>query len=189
MSARGFNLIEVMVATAVLGIGMVSSAPLVVYAINRSVQARHTTTAQELGTELLETLRTEVRYDAANKSKSNGNANYHSAWKKHVLPHEVKAKGAAAAECADDGDKEICCQPPGKNDGITYHYGPYAFAREGQKYWACYSLQKIDAKDPKGRDRIGVPAESAEAVVRVLWRGADGGWGSWSLGGLLLDGR
>lgn len=183
MKNRGFNLIEVMVAMAVLGVGLVGVAPLVVYAINRSVQARHVTAAQEIGGEVLEALRTELRYDAAGKSK--GNASYHSAWKQNVLPHEVKAKGSAAAAC----EGEVCCQPAGKNDGVTYHYGPYAFAREGQTYWACYGLQKVDKKDPKGKDRLGVPEESAEAAIRVLWRGADGGWGSWSVGALLLDGR
>lgn len=180
---RGFTLVEVLVAMTVLGLGLVLSAPLIAYAINRGTLARDLTAAQQLGTELLETLRSEIRFDAAAETASTATAS--TAWEANVLPHAVQPAGGAAAACVDG----VCCQPADQDDGITYHYGPFAFAREGKRYWACYSLEQAAANDAGGKPRIGVPAGSADAAVRVLWRDGLGGWRSWSVGALLLDGR
>jgi len=181
MRARGFSLIEVMVGMAILTLVMLGTMPLIAYAIRRGSEGRQLTVAQQLAGEILEHLRNEVRYDAG--ASTSASASLGTAWDYDVLPHEVKAAGAAAAPCSGG----ICCQPDGLDDGVTYHYGPYAFAREGNTYYACYGLQAAATTDPKGNARTGVAAGSAEAIVRVLWRGT-GGWSSWVVGDLLQPG-
>jgi len=151
--------------------------PLVDYAIRRGTEGRQLTAAQLLAGEILEGLRNELRYDAAAATTvALGAAD---AWQYDVLPHAVRAAGAAAGGGAD-------CQAAG-DDGVAYDYGPYAFAREGNTFYACYSLRQATAADPRGNARVGMPAGSAAAVVRVLWRGTRG-WASWAASDLLLPG-
>lgn len=179
---RGFSLLEVMVAMAIGTIAMLGTMKLVGYAIHRGAEGRQLTVARQVAAELIESLRNEVRYDPA--SASAGAAAFEDAWKADVLPHEVKDAAAAAAPSAGG----VNCQPAGQDDGVTYHYGPYPFAREGNTFYACYALRQAAAQDPKGQDRTGIPAGSAEAIVRVLWRNARGGWSTWAVGELLVVG-
>ena len=183
MNSRGFNLLEVMVAMTVLGIGLIGTAPLLSWAIQRGAVARSQTHAQQLASELLEGLRTELRFDA--EGRSPGSAGFGDGWRARVLPHEVKEPGAPAAGCVNG----ICCQLPGKDDGVRYHYGPLAFTREGWPFYACYALKRAATADPRGKGRRGMPDGSAEAHVKVLWRDARNGWSSLTLGDLLLAGN
>jgi prepilin-type N-terminal cleavage/methylation domain-containing protein len=181
-ATRGFSLIEVMVAMAIGTVVMLATMPLISYAIRRGAEGRHLTTAQQLASEILENLRNELRYDAG--AGSPGSAEFDDAWAYDVLPHAVKDASAPAA-AAEGG---VSCQPAGQDDGVTYHYGPYPFAREGNTFYACYALLQAAASDPKGNARTGIPAGSGETIVRVLWRDPAGGWSSWALGGLLHAG-
>ena len=181
-TARGFSLIEVMVAMAIGTLAMIGAMQLIGYAIHRGAEGRQLTVARQLAGALLEGLRNELRYDPA--SSSAAVADPGDVWKADVLPHEVKDAAASAAAPAGD----VSCQPAGKDDGVTYHYGPFSYAREGNTFYACYALRQAAAADPKGNDRVGVPTGSAEAIIRVLWRDARGGWATWSVGDLLLRG-
>jgi prepilin-type N-terminal cleavage/methylation domain-containing protein len=177
MNRRGFTLIEVMVAMACLAIGLAATIPLLGLAIDRGSHARKLTTAQQLAVEVTERLRTEIRFDATAESSPAFSAD--TAWKFDTLPHEV-APAAPVATAA--------CQPAGLDDGITYDYGPFPFQREGSTYLVCYELNVAGTMDAQGNHRIGIPANSAEVRVRVLWRAAGGGWSSWSLSDLLHAG-
>ncbi|WP_373044946.1 prepilin-type N-terminal cleavage/methylation domain-containing protein [Vulgatibacter sp.] len=177
MKARGFSLIEVMVAMAVLAVGVAATLPMLKISIDRGTEARKQTTAQQLATEVLERLRTEIRFDAM--AESNPAYVAADAWKFDVLPHEV-APAAPSATAA--------CQPATLNDGFTYDYGPFPFQREGQTYLVCYELNVAGIQDARGNNRIGIPINSAEARIRVLWRGADGRWVSWSISDILHAG-
>lgn len=180
--ASGFSLIEVMVAMAIGTLAILGTMQLIGYAIHRGAEGRQLTAARQLAGELLEILRNEVRYDPS--SASAGDADFEDAWSADILPHEVKDDAAAAAGTAGG----VSCQPTGMDDGVTYHYGPYSFAREGNTFYACYALREAAAKDPKDNDRVGIPTGSAEAIIRVLWRDTRGGWSTWAVGDLLVAG-
>ncbi len=178
-TARGFTLLEVLIAGAILTIVMIGTMPLIAYAIRRGSDGRQITVAQQLAGEILEGLRNEVRYDPA--ASSAGNATFDSAWSAAVLPHAIQTGAGTPAPAAGGVD----CQA---GDGVVFHYGPYPFAREGNTFYACYALRSAAATDPRGNTRLGVPAGAAEAIVRVLWRNATGSWSSWSVGDLLHPG-
>lgn len=182
MSRRGFSLVEVLVAMAILAGGLLGTVGLITKAITRGAHGRQVTVAQQLGMDLLEQLRNEVRFDSGNTSASNPEPD--AVWKAQVLPHEILPVGSAGAECADD----VCCQLPDQDDGVAYQYGPYPFRREGNLFYACYSLQQVQANDPMGNARVGIPTGSAEAIVRILWRSSETGWRSWTVGDLLIRG-
>ncbi len=170
--SAGFTLVEVLIAMAILGIGLLATAPLVAQGIQRGAQARKLTTAQLLGQELLERLRAEIRYDSdAASSPALAAAD---AWKFDVLPH--------APDLGTDPDG---CQPAGLDDAVAYDYGPFPFVREGQRFEVCYRIEEVDPTDP---EYAALPPGSVRARVRVLWRGADGGPSAWSVGDLLVSG-
>lgn len=182
MKARGFSLVEVLVAMAVLATGLLGTVALITLSINKSAYGRQATVAQQLAADLLEQLRAEVRFDYGNGSPATPDAD--DVWKAQVLPHEIQPADAAGIEC--DGD--LCCQPPGHDDGVAYDYGPYPFRREGNVYFACYSLRAASDLDAEGNQRTGIPAGSAETVIRILWPTSDTGWRSWSVADLLVRG-
>lgn len=177
MRARGFTLIEVMVAMAVLAVGIAATLPLMKLSIERGTEARKLTTAQQLAVEVAERLRTELRFDALAESSPAFDAA--TAWKADVLPHDVDPATPGAT---------TACQPASLDDGVTYDYGPFPFQREGQTFLVCYELTEAGVQDAKGNNRIGIPVNSAEVRIRVLWRGAGGGWTSWSLSDILHAG-
>jgi type IV pilus assembly protein PilV len=168
--ARGFSLIEVLVSMAVLAVGLVLTAHVVGYTIRRSNEARRTTVAQLIATEVLERLRFEVRYDAEpDPSVQTGlvlgasGFDLASAWRAERLPwrsSDTVAPGAGAALAS--------CNPPGAEDGESWDVGPFEVHRDGGRQWVCYSLSPTDAGST-------YPPLSQVATVKVLWRTA-GGW-------------
>ena len=177
--SRGFSLLETLIGMAILTIVMVGTMPLVDYAMRRGTEGRRLTAAQQLAGELLEGLRNELRYDPG--AATTVALTHATAWQYDVLPHAVKQASAPASPASGGVD----CQLGG--DGVTYHYGPYAFAREGNTFYACYALRRAAATDPRGNQRTGMPAGAADAIVRILWRDTRG-WSSWAVGDLLYPG-
>ena len=174
---RGFTLIETMVAMATNAIGVAATLPLLSMAIDRGSHARKLTSAQHLAVEIAERLRTEIRFDPT--AESSPAFDPATAWRFDVLPHTVAPSTPSAG---------AACQPTGMADGVTYHYGPIPFQREGLTFLVCYALDPAGIHDAQGNTRIGIPVHSAEARIRVLWRSATGGWSSWSLSDLLHAG-
>lgn len=168
----GFTLVEVLVAMAVLLVGLLATAPLVSQAVVRGGQARKLTAAQLLGQEILERLRAEVRYDS--NAASSPDLAPEDAWRFDVLPHAPDRKA-----------KPEGCQPPGLDDGVPYDYGPFRFLREDERFDVCYRLEEVNPADP---ETSALPVGSVRATVRVMWRAPDGGWSSWSVGDLLVSG-
>lgn len=176
---RGFSLIEVMVAMAVLGIGIGVSVPLVALGIDRAADGRKVTAAEMLGTQVLERLRTEVRYDAEPTGGSlSGGPGFTlaDAWKSDRLPYSSSdsVKTGATGRLAT-------CNPAGLNDGVDYNVGPYRARHEGNEYFVCYDLVRSTRTD--------VPAESVEATIKVIWVGPSGAYAARWISGLLLNGR
>jgi len=169
---KGFTLVEVMVSMAILGVGSLATIGIMTMSIQRAVTARKLTTAQQLGQDILERLRAEVRYDGIRIS--NPNLPAQDAWKFDVLPHGIGTTAGAG------------CQPDGLDDGVEYGYGPYVFRREDQDYRVCYRLLLIGSAD---LDRANLPDGTTDARVRVLWTRPDGGWASWAMSDLLVTGR
>lgn len=165
--AAGFSLIEVMVALAVLAVGLLAMAPLVSQAIVRGSYARKSTAAQLLAQDLLERLRAEIRYDGGLQGEPVLPA---GEWKFDVLPHTPDLD-ANHAGCHLAGD-----------DGVLYDHGPFEFVREDQLFTVCYDLHAVVGAVPP------VPLGTMSVRIRVQWRAANGSWTSWSLGDLLVSG-
>lgn len=181
---RGFGLVEVMVAMAILGIGLLAATALLVQGINRGAAARKLTSAQLLGGQILERLRTEIRYDAHSdavntgySSADGGGFTLTNAWRAERLPYKVNESGGAPAGSLTD------CNPSGTADGGAYHVGPFALRHEGSEYFVCYRIDPINvAAVPDA------PANSRQATIKVLWR-AGGEWAArWITGPLLYGG-
>jgi prepilin-type N-terminal cleavage/methylation domain-containing protein len=181
--ARGFSLIEVMIAMVVLLVGLTGTTAAIAYSQGRGVQARKTTAAQMLATEVLERLRLEVRYDAEPTAAGCGGTTNHgcvgedefttaTAWKADRLPY------ASADAVAGDGT----CNPPGTEDGVTYSVGPFPVRYEQQDYQVCYRLETTASDLP------GIPPLSLDARVKVLYRTGDGFGARWA-SALLTAGR
>lgn len=165
---RGFSMVEVMVAMAVLAIGLLAMTPLVSMAIGKGAQARELTAAQLLAQDLLERLRAEIRYDGGLVSDPVLVAA--DAWKFDVLPHRNDVN-ADPPECQVAFD-----------DTVAYDHGPFEFVREDHVFRVCYDLHAITAIVP------AVPVNSMEVRIRVLWHNATGGWSAWSISDLLVSG-
>jgi prepilin-type N-terminal cleavage/methylation domain-containing protein len=163
----GFSLIEVMVAMAVLVIGLLAMAPLVAQAIVSGSQARKSTAAQLLAQDILERLRAEIRYDGALQGEPVLSA---GEWKFDILPHTPDLNTNPAG-CHLAGD-----------DGVEYDHGPFEFVREDQSFSVCYDLHAVTGAVPP------VPLGTMSVRIRVQWRHAAGGWSSFSLGDLLVSG-
>lgn len=177
-SSRGFSLVEVMIAMAVLATGMIATGPLVHYAISRATEGRKVTAAQLLGTEIIERLRTEVRYDAEPASGTLGTYAFTlaDAWKADRLPYSTQDTvntGAAGALTT--------CNPAGASDATTYKVGPFRAQYEAQQFYVCYDLVAAPAA-------VAAPGTSVNATVKVLWPTANG-WSARWLTSVLLDGR
>jgi prepilin-type N-terminal cleavage/methylation domain-containing protein len=181
--ARGFSLIEVMIAMVVLLVGLTGTTAAIAYAQGRGVQARKTTAAQTLATGVLERLRLEVRYDAEPTAEGCGGETNHgcvgedgfaaaTAWKADRLPY-----GSADA-VAGDGT----CNPPGTEDGVEYPVGPFPVRYEQQDYQVCYRL------DPTTSTLPGISPLSVDARVKVFYRTGDGFEARWA-SALLTAGR
>lgn len=179
--ARGYTLVEVMISMAVLMIGLLGSLAVINLGIIRTAHARKVTAAQHLGSEILERLRLEVRFDAegslpagaSNSGVSNGGAfTAGSAWRGDRLPYLSSDSVPAAA-----GAVLTTCQPGG-SDGVDYGVGPLPFRVESNLYWACYGLAPGAA---------GFPVNSVSAVVKVIWPSSDG-YRSRHVAGVLVSG-
>jgi prepilin-type N-terminal cleavage/methylation domain-containing protein len=179
MSHRGFGVVEVMVSMAVLAVGIAVSVPLLAVGLNQGAEGRKVTAAQHLGNQVLERLRTEIRYDAQPTGGSlTGGPGFSlaDAWKSDRLPYsseDVVNTGATG--------KLTTCNPAGVDDKIPYKVGPFAMAFEGNQYHVCYHLVPSTRTD--------VPAESVEATIKVIWTSATGGYAARWISGLLLNGR
>ena len=181
--ARGFTLIEVMVAMVILLLGLTGTAGAIAYSQSRGVTARKTTTAQMVANQVIERLRHEVRYDAEPTAAGCGGEENHgcvgsagfaadTAWKAERLPY------ASADAVAGDGT----CNPAGIEDGETYAVGPFAVRYEHQDYQVCYRL------DPTATTLPGISPISLDARVKVVWRTGDGFGARWA-SALLTAGR
>jgi type IV pilus modification protein PilV len=181
---RGFSLIEVMVAMTILLVGMTATAGLITRTIEKSSTARKVTAGQLVALQVLERLRAEVRTDAepaggscdgSNASKKcAGGAQFETAtaWKAERLPY------ASVDVAAGTGS----CNPDPVADPLAYDVGPFAVSHEGNDFQVCYHLEKTKLV------LAGLPPDSLDARIKVLWR-APGGWDATWLSGILVDGR
>lgn len=180
---RGFGLVEVMIALAILAIGMVVTVPLLSYGIQRGASARKLTSAQLLGNQVLERLRTEVRYDAepsvaaTGVDATSGAFDLTNAWRAERLPY-LSSETVTTAEA---GISLTDCNPDGAADGATYNVGPYRVRYEGSEFFVCYRL----VPHPH---TVGIPDNSVETTIKVIWHGSTGGWAARWVSGLLLSG-
>lgn len=181
---HGFTLLEVLVALAMLFLGVTGSAALISRTIEKSTSARKITEGSLVALQTLERLRAEVRVDAEPVGGSCDGSTPHkgcaggaafavdNAWKAERLPYSSDdvARGSQS------------CNPPGADDGVTYDVGPFAVRHEGNRYLVCYRLERTSVA------ALGLPPTSVDARVKVLWP-VHGGWGATWLGTVLLDGR
>jgi type IV pilus modification protein PilV len=183
-AGRGFTLVEALVALTILLVGLTGAAGLVSRTIEKSASARKLTEGQFLALQVLERLRAEVRVDAeptggscdgsqASKQCAGG-AKFEvaSAWKAERLPYSTVDLAAG------DGS----CNPTDVDDGVAYDVGPLPVRHDGNEFLVCYRLDKSTVAV------AGLPPNSVDARVKVLWRN-HGGWGATWLSGVLLDGR
>lgn len=181
-TARGFGLVEVMIALAILAIGLVVTVPLLSYGIQRGASARKLTSAQLLGNQVLERLRTEVRYDAepsvtaTGVDATSGTFDLANAWRAERLPY----LSSETLNTAEAGVSLTSCNPSGAADGATYKVGPWRVRYEGSEFFVCYRIAPSTRTD--------VPPHSVEATIKVIWHGSNGGWAARWVSGLLLSG-
>ncbi len=176
---RGFGLIEVMVSMAVLAIGIAVSIPMLAVGLDQGAEGRKVTSAQLLGTQVLERLRTEIRYDAEPTGGSLAGGpgfTLADAWKSDRLPY-------SSADVVNTGATGplTTCNPAGVDDKIAYKVGPFRTAFEGNQYHLCYQLVPSTRTD--------VPPRSVEATIKVIWTSPSGGYQARWISGLLLEGR
>lgn len=182
--SRGFTLLEALIALTVLLVGVTGAAALISRTIEKGASARKLTEGQLLALQVLERLRAEVRVDAepaggsCDGSKASkqcaGGAKFEpgNAWKAERLPYSTVDLAAGSGTC----------NPPDVDDGVAYDVGPLPLRHEGSEFLVCYRLEKSAVAV------AGLPPNSVDARVKVLWR-THGGWGATWLSGLLLDGR
>jgi prepilin-type N-terminal cleavage/methylation domain-containing protein len=167
-TTRGFTLVEVLVATTVLLVGLTGLAGLLTRATVEAVQARRTSQAQFVAASILDRLRMEVRFDAAPTGAGCGGATNHgcagdeafapeNAWRAERLPYGGDDVVAGAA---------VGCNPAGANDGQSYDVGPFPLRHQGIEFLVCYRLAPTTVT-------AAVPPHSQDAHVKVLWRRSD----------------
>ena len=105
MKPRGFSLMEVFIAMAILTVVMVGTMPLVGLAIRRGAESRRITAAQQLSVELLVSLRSAVRYGGSRASTA-GSAECRSAMTTGIP--SIESASAKTAWCGDS-----CASTPG----------------------------------------------------------------------------
>lgn len=185
MSSRGFSLIEVLMATLVLSIGLLSAGAFVSYTVRRSTEARRITTAQMVGNQVLERLRTEVRYDVepwdrtglitATGSSKGGLFTMDNAWAADRLPYEADETMAPTAGVRS------CNPQPTVADGQTYDVGPFMTQFEGNTYYICTRIVLSAIAN--------LPTMTMEGTVKVMWRTPLGDYSARWVTGLLMNGR
>lgn len=176
---RGSTLVEVMIGMAILSIGLLGSARLLGEGIIRTAEAKRVSGALYLGTQIVEKLRLEIRFDiepsALNGTGKSGAEAFslENAWKAERLPYasgdEVKGSGSGLGSC----------QPAGTADGIDYTVGPIAMPLDGNRFWACYRIV------PPGPNCL---PDSSCADVKIIYRTARG-YGARHVNGVLAGGR
>lgn len=189
MNRRGFSLLEVLIAMAILLIGLVGTTGLVHYAIDRGTNARKLTDAQFVAGQVMERLRLEVRYDATGQTSTCGASSTNhgciggsaltdlaDGWKAERLPY-----GPDDTLTGTVPGLEIDCNPTGAQDGQAWDVGPIRLKHEGNDFFVCYTLAPRAAAS-------GIPGGSLDARVKVIWN-AGGAYAAHWLGGLLLNGR
>src|SRR5690606_25078920 len=166
MNARGFSLVEVLIAMAIVTIGVLGGARLLGLGIVRNTHARKVTAAHHLANQVVERLRLEVRFDiepAAGSGTSGGGkvtaAHAREAERPPYSSNDAVGPGAGASLTS--------CNPPGaEDDPVTaYNVGPLPFRSEGQNFWVCYRIEAPNAGN--------CLADAACATVKVIWAEAD----------------
>lgn len=162
MSQRGFTMVEVLIAMAILMIGVLAGAKLMGEGIRQGAVGRKTSTAQQLANQIIENLRIEVRFDleAAAGTGTVGGAAFAAAdaWKAERLPYSSHDSVGAAA-----GASLTTCNPAGAEDDpeIDYNVGPLPYRFEGNSYWVCYQIEA-----PNSATCL---SDAACVTVKVLW--------------------
>jgi type IV pilus assembly protein PilV len=162
MNARGFSLVEVLIAMAIVTIGVLGGARLLGMGMVRSAQARKVTAAQHLANQVVERLRLEVRFDiepaAGSGTSGGGEFTAENAWKAERLPYSSNDSVKPAA-----GASLETCDPPGAEDdpATDYNVGPLPFSSEGNRYWVCYRIEAPNTAN--------CLADAACATVKVIW--------------------
>lgn len=163
MSARGFTMVEILVAMVILLIGLLAGARLMGEGIGRGAQGRKVSSAQHLANQVIENLRIEVRFDlepAAGSGTVGGSAfTAAQAWRAERLPYSSNDSVGAAA-----GAELATCNPQGAEDDpvVAYNVGPLPYRFEGSRYWVCYQIEAPNTAT--------CLADAACARVKVLWR-------------------
>jgi len=163
-SSRGFSLIEVMISTVLLAIGLTATFPLVSYATQRSQVGRRETTALYVGQDMLEKLRSDVRYNIEGGGCTAGGAplTQSTMWAADCLDVSHFAVNAMAAVEVDGKALPTC-----GDDGTPFSgIGPFAVEREGELFTVCYLVD--------GRESCPGVSCRERGTVKVLWRGGNG---------------
>lgn len=178
---RGFTLVEVMVAMAMLTISLICTLPLLSMSLTKSVHGRKVTTAQYIATSILDRLRFELRADpnapltsgcqGSTGCTNGGTFTLDNAWQSEQLPHSLNDEVLSA-----DGPG---CNPQGTEDNVSYQVGPFPLRSEGNQYLVCYRLDQAAV--------AGAPPGSVDARVKILWPSPIG-FGSYTLTSTLLGG-
>lgn len=164
--ARGFSLVETLVALAILGIGLAATFQLFGHTVRRAQAGRSLTAARMVAMQVLERLRLEVRHDAEpdQPTGSVGGEPFRieEAWRAERLPWRSvdEAVPGPGAELAT-------CNPAGTEDGVAWRVGPFPIEQGGVRFWICYGLHPVPAGS-------GFPPGSQAAAVKVLWRSPAG---------------
>lgn len=158
---RGFSLLEVMIAMAIVTIGVLGGAKLLGMGLMRSTQARKVTAAHQLANQVVERLRLEVRFDmepvAGSGTVGGKDFTAEEAWKAERLPYSSNDSIAPAAGAI------LTCDPPGAEDpvAVAYNVGPLPFSFEANNFWVCYRIEAPNTAT--------CLADAACAHVKVIW--------------------
>lgn len=176
---RGSTLVEVMIGMAILAVGLLGSAKLLGEGIVRAADAKRVTGALYLGTQIIEKLRLEIRFDlepsAVTGSGRSGSEAFtlQNAWKAERLPY------ASADEVKGAGGGLSTCQPEGTEDGVDYSVGPIPMPLDGNRFWACYRII------PPGPNCL---PDAACADIKIIF-GSPRGYRARYVNGVLAGGR